>query len=233
MHLCNQKSKLITGVKVKVSARTVGKPGAFFLDGCALLWIVALPSKVSIGSLVDNFRKYVTDKLKITDVDLTFDQYYDDSIKGLTRFNRDTGASRVYHLILNTPIQCKDVILKMSENKEQLIRLIYDDVVANAMLIFPHKFIVNGEDSVPLQTFKGHISRCENLRKTREEAETITIHHLVVSAPTKAIIVADNSDIFVLLLNFIFTGDIKSQVYMQTTDKDNSYDFKMIRRILI
>ena len=51
---------------------------------------------------------------------------------------------------------------------------------------------------------------CEYLQTTQEEAETIVIHHSATPAATKAIIVADDSDVFVLLLHFTFTGDIKS-----------------------
>ena len=128
------------------------------------------------------------DKLKITVVYLIFYRYYDDSIKGLTRFNRDTGASRVYHLTLDTPIQSKGVILKVSENKKQFVQLIFNDQVANAVFIFLHKLTVTGEDPVPLQILNGHISRCESLRTTQEEADTIIIHHLVASAPTKQLL---------------------------------------------
>ena len=52
--------------------------------------------------------------------------------------------------------------------------------------------------------------RCENLRTTQEEADIIIIHHFVASASTKAIIAADDTDIFALLLHFTFTVDIKS-----------------------
>ena len=93
-------------------------------------------------------------KLKIADFYLIFDRYYDDSIKCLARFNRDTTASGVCHL---TPIQSKDVILKLFEVKEQLIQLIFNDLVANAMLIFPHK-LTTGKDTVLLQIFSGHVS---------------------------------------------------------------------------
>ena len=75
-------------------------------------------------------------KLKIADFYLIFDRYYDD------------------HL---TPIQSKDVILKLFEVREQLIQLIFNDLVANAMLIFPHK-LTTGKDTVPLQIFNGHVS---------------------------------------------------------------------------
>ena len=134
---CSQKSKLTAGLKVEVSARTVGKPDTFLLDGCAIFWVVAWPSKGTIGSLVVNFWKYVVDKLKIADVFLILDWYYDDSIKGLAIFNRDTGGSRVYHVPLDKPIQSKDVILKVSENKEQLIQLIFNYLVANEFINIP------------------------------------------------------------------------------------------------
>ena len=70
MHTCNQKVKLMAGLRIEVSARIVGKPDAFFLDGCAVFWVVAWPSKGNIGSLIENFRKYVINKsrLKIADV---------------------------------------------------------------------------------------------------------------------------------------------------------------------
>ena len=82
---CNQKSRLMARLKTEVSARPVGKPDAYFLDGCANFWVVAWPSKGTIGSLVENFRKYVIDKIKIADAYLILDRY-GHSIKGLTRF---------------------------------------------------------------------------------------------------------------------------------------------------
>ena len=90
------------------------------------------------------------------------------------------------------------------------------------MLIFPHRLTGTGKDPVPLQIFEGHISCCENLHTTQEEADNIIIHHVVASAPTKAIVIAENTSIFVLLLHFTFTGDIKPQVYIQPTDEESS-----------
>ena len=71
-----------------------------------------------------------------------------------TRFNRETGASRVYHLTLDTPIQSKDVILKVSENKEHLIQLIFNDLVATAMLIFLRKLNATGKRSCSATDFQ-------------------------------------------------------------------------------
>ena len=109
----------------------------------------------------------------------------------------------------------------MFENKEQLIQFIFSYLVPNAMLIFPHKLTVTGKDPVLLQIFNGHITSCKNVQTTQEEAENITTHHLVESAPAKAITAADDTDNFVLLLHFTFTSNIKSQVYMQPTDKES------------
>ena len=60
----------MAGLRIEVSARIVGKTDASFLDGCAVFWVVAWPSKGNIGSLIANFRKYVINKsrLKITEV---------------------------------------------------------------------------------------------------------------------------------------------------------------------
>ena len=59
------------------------------------------------------------------------------------------------------------------------------------------------------------IYRCEKLQAPQKEVVTIILHHL-------AITVANGTDIFMLLLHFTFTGDIKSEVYMQPRDKELS-----------
>ena len=48
MRPCNEKSKLMTGLKVEVSTRTVGKRDTLFLDGCAICRVVAWRSKGTI-----------------------------------------------------------------------------------------------------------------------------------------------------------------------------------------
>ena len=52
---CNQKSKRMTGLKVEVSARTVGKRDALFIDDCTIFLVAGWPNKGTNGSLVDNF----------------------------------------------------------------------------------------------------------------------------------------------------------------------------------
>ena len=49
---CNQKLKLMTGLKVVVSTRTVSKPDVFLLYSCTIFWLVAWPSKETFVSFV-------------------------------------------------------------------------------------------------------------------------------------------------------------------------------------
>ena len=44
---------------------------------------------------VEYFVPCIYEKGKISDVNLVFDRYHPNSIKRLTKMNRDTGASRV------------------------------------------------------------------------------------------------------------------------------------------
>ena len=75
---------------------------------------------------------------------------------------------------------------------------------------WPH----TGKHPVQVEIFNGNVSDCEHLRTTHEEANTIVIQQLVVSAPKNAIGVADDTDMFVLQLHFSFTGDIQSEMFI-------------------
>ena len=41
--------------------------------------------------------------------------------------------------------------------------------------------------------------------------------------PGKAVVICDDTDVFVLLLHFVHTGDIKAHVVMQPTSLDSNY----------
>ena len=55
-----------------------------------------------------------------------------------------------------------------------------------------HKLTVTGKDPVPVQIFNGNVHSRKNLKTTQEDADTIIIHHLVASAPVKAIVIVDD-----------------------------------------
>ena len=94
LRTCKQKSKLMTTLKVEITARSATNDAdAIFLDGCAILWVVSWPDKGTVEDYLNNFRRYLLKKSKIADMFLVFHRYYDESIKGLTRKYHDNGAS--------------------------------------------------------------------------------------------------------------------------------------------
>ena len=82
----NEKSKLTQNLRVQIPARTASRNAdATFLDGCAVLWTVNWPDKGNVDDFIDNFKAHLGTRLKLADVHLIFDRYFEHSIKGLTR----------------------------------------------------------------------------------------------------------------------------------------------------
>ena len=63
-----------------------------------------------------------------------------------------------------------------------------------------HKLIVTGQGPVPLEIYNGYVSSRPDLKSTQEEADTILVHQVSLLGPAKAIVIADDTDVFVLLL---------------------------------
>ena len=171
---------------------------------------------------MNNIKRYLFEKSKIADVFLVFDdRYYDESIKGLKRKYRNNGASQVYQLTPITSLPLKDIVLKVTESKVQLIQLIVQDLVRNPETFHSkHKLIVTEQDPVPLEIYNSYVSPRPDLRSTQEEADTILVHQVSLLGPVKAIVIADDTDVFVLLLHFIWSSDVKAHVIMQPTPYD-------------
>ena len=201
---CRQKSKLMTTLKVEVSARLqANDPTAIFIDGCALLWVVSWPARGTVSDYVNNFMQYLSEKLKNANVFLVFDRYIDNSIKGLTRTYRDTGASRIYQLHPETALPSKDIVLKVSHNKDQLIKLIINKIISEAhKYTGRNKLVVTGSDPVPLELYNGNVNPCPDLRTTQEEADTILVHQVSSVTSGKAVVISDDTDVFVFRVHF-------------------------------
>ena len=57
---------------------------------------------------------------------------------------------------------------------------------------------------------------------TQEDAGSIIIHQVSSMGPGKAVVICDDTDVFVLLLHFVSTGDIKAHVLMQSTSLESN-----------
>ena len=80
-----------------------------------------------------------------------------------------------------------------------------------------------GKDQIPFEISNNVLKDRLELTKTQEEADTILIHQVTVMGPGKAVVICDDTDVFVLLLHFVHTGDIKAHVVMQPTSLDSNY----------
>ena len=79
-------------------------------------WLVSWPKSGTVQIFLDAFRNLVTEKLKLANVFLIFDRYYEQSIKSATRRNRDIGASRGFNRSPSTKLPSQKVILTARSN---------------------------------------------------------------------------------------------------------------------
>ena len=127
---------------------------------------------------------------------LIFDPYFDHSIKGLTRKDRNKGGSRVYQLTPTTPLQPRDVILTVTENKVQLINLIVENIRKNPDVFnTAHKIVVTGPDPIPFEIGNSTVLLRPDLKTNQEEADTILVHQVYRMGNGEAVVVADDADV--------------------------------------
>ena len=127
------------------------------------------------------------------------DRYKSDSTKASTRQGRDKGASRTFTLRRTTSLPAQKVILTVTGNKMQLIDLICEDLKAHNDLFTNKKLVVTGNDPIPVEINKGVIIQRQDMKTMQEEADTMIVHQLADVRPKKALVIADDTDIFVLL----------------------------------
>lgn len=85
LKIATTKSDLKNKLKVSILSRMVANVDAMVIDKCALLWSIHWPEKGTGKDYVDNFSGCIMSKTSHLDVYLTFDRYYEYSIKSVTR----------------------------------------------------------------------------------------------------------------------------------------------------
>ena len=175
-----QKSHLKTELAVQKSHRGV-KKDSYFLDGCALLWVVAWPgaSNAVIQDYINAFRAHVRRYQETADVFLTFDRYIEGSTKEVTRLARDKGATKVFKMKLTSRLQTAKLLFSVTSNKTQIINYIIADLIAHKDDQVTHSLILTGPESVPYELPGGGVvTRRTDLETTQEEADTIILHQV-------------------------------------------------------
>ena len=222
MRIAKLKSTLKKIRQVEVSDKVAGGANVSVLGGSAILWVVQWLTNGSVKDYIANFKYAIEKRLRIEDVYLIFNRYYDYSTKSVTRGSRATGASRVQ---VNTKLPAQKILLASSKKTKQLMQLIVDDLVQDKKFhednTRHHKLVVTGADSVPIEISEGGvvISRAD-LATSHEEADNTIVQQVLSCDPenaeSKITVVADDTDVFVLLLHYHHMANLKNVVLMES-----------------
>ena len=81
-------------------------------------------------------------------------------------------------------------------------------------IVLKGKLIVTGNDPIPIEISQCAVSRRVEMAITHEEADTMIIQQVVYIGSAHVLVVADDTDVFVLLCHFVFHGDITGHIMM-------------------
>lgn len=214
------KAVLKNALKVEIPTRNDLQVDVIILDGCAILWNVHWPVKGTVRDYIQGFKKYVSDRLKQCSVFLIFDKYLEHSIKGSTRLERAGKFLRSHNLTLEMPLPARETILHSTKNKQQLIKLISEQLLKEFTVeCCKHRLLVTS-DVIPEETHLGVCIKRLDLSTTHEEADVIIPQQLVhaVNEGAECIkVVCDDSDVFVLLLHFYYNLKLETTVLLEST----------------
>ena len=101
-------------------------------------------------------------------------------------------------------------MLTVTRNKVQLIDLMCEDTAFHKDYVSQHKLVLTGSDPVQLEINRGVIIKCHDMKTTQEETDTMIVQQVAELKATKVLVVADDTDIVVLLLHFYCQGDISA-----------------------
>lgn len=131
--------------------------------------------------------------------------------------SRQKSASRGYALSSATILPAQSVVLTVTSNKEQLINLIVQDLIEHKVEVQGQRLVITGSDPVPVEVSSGRVIPRPDLRTTHEEADTIIVQQVSHMHKGNALVVADDTDIFTLLVHFCHHGVITCRVLMQAS----------------
>ena len=123
-------------------------------------------------------------------------------------------ASRVYTLRCTARLPPQKVVLTVTTNKDQLIALIVEDLVSHKADFQKHKLVVTGRDQVPVEIANGFVNKRQDMAITQEEGDPLIVQQVSRVEDGIVLVVADDTDIFVLLLHFCHQGHISCNVLM-------------------
>ena len=112
----------------------------------------------------------------------------------------------VFQLSANGPLPSQKQVLSVSENKRQLIHIIVEALLAEAVVPgrCSSRLIITGQEPTPIEVApRGVVVRREDIKATHEEADAIIVAQAIYAAKEEnkhVVVVADDTDVYILLL---------------------------------
>ena len=109
------------------------------------------------------------------------------------------------------------IILTVTQNKMQLIELSCKDIMTHShLLIFmTKKLVIRGADPELVAINPGSIIiHRQDMKTMQEEADPMIVQQVGDVKPKKTLVVADDTDVFVLLLHFCCKEDIPASTFV-------------------
>ena len=91
------------------------------------------------------------------------------------------------------------VMLTVTRNKVQLIDLICEDMAFHKDYF--SQLVLTGRDPLPMEIKRGVIIKRQDIETTQEEADTMIVQQVAEVKAKQVLVVADDTDIFILLLH--------------------------------
>lgn len=172
-------------------------PEVDIIDGNEMLYHITWPKVGKVKNLLQNFTRAAEKQYSVI---VVFDRYMEQSIKTHERTRRTGGT--VYpklNLSLETSLPARDLIMKCESNKKELINV-----------------FCSTNDSPQIQMIGETNSEFKH-----EEADCNIISHvqeLILQGYKHINVVADDTDIFVLLIFFCWKWQCSAQITMRKFD---------------
>lgn len=77
-----------------------------------------------------------------------------------------------------------------------------------------HRLVITGSIPTPVELHRGVSIIRHDMKTTQEEADTILVQQVAYVEPECALVIADDTDVFVMLVHFCFYHKITDKVYM-------------------
>ena len=123
----------------------------------------------------------------------------------------------VFQLSANGRLPSQKQVLTVSENKRQLIHIIMEALVAEAVVAgrYSSRLIITGQEPT-----RGVVIRREVIKTTHEEADAIIVAQAIYAAKEEnkhVVVVADDTDLYILLLYHYQAESLKTPMKLKST----------------